>query len=210
MSVMNGKFHSPFKVGGVPLECSGQERLLDGEIAIPKRSGEMRDRPSRRQAWHSDSMVSPDEVGFDLRERLPLPHNILSKTDLAGQSWGGAACGYRYHRGCGQCIHNPKDEAYHLDYYASAGDSAESGMGRFGNHHLTYRVECIHMNVGELNRNVKANRLPMSDLEVGAIIVLGTWESHVQGEGSQSVGTSGAKVTGVRQDECFLYMPVKC
>ena len=71
MNVMNGKFRSPFKVGGVPLKCIGQERLLDGEIAIPKRSGEMRDRPSRRQAWHSDSMVSPDEVGFDLRERLP-------------------------------------------------------------------------------------------------------------------------------------------
>src|SRR5919108_2929225 len=101
--------------------------------AIPKRSDEMRDRPSRRQAWHSDSMVSPDEVGFDLRERLPLPHNILSKTDLAGQSWCGAACGYMYHRGCGQCIHNPKDETYYLDYHVSARDSAESGMGNIGN-----------------------------------------------------------------------------
>jgi hypothetical protein len=201
---MNGKFRSPFKVGGVPLECSGQERLLDGEIAIPKRSDEMRDRPSRRQAWHSDSMVSPDEVGFDLRERLPLPHNILSKTDLAGQSWCGAACGYMYHRGCGQCIHNPKDETYYLDYHVSARDSAESGMGHIGNHYLTYRAEYIHANVGELNRNDKVNRLPMSGLAVGAIIVLGAWESHVHGEGSQSVRTSSAKVTGVRQDECFL------
>jgi hypothetical protein len=34
-------FHSPFQVGDVPLERSGQERFPDGERAAPKRSGEM-------------------------------------------------------------------------------------------------------------------------------------------------------------------------
>jgi hypothetical protein len=30
--------------------------------------------------------VSPDKLGFDLRERLPLPHNILARMELAGPS----------------------------------------------------------------------------------------------------------------------------
>jgi hypothetical protein len=55
----------------------------DGEIAAPKRSGEVRDRPPRRQAWQSDSKVSSNELGFDLRESSPLPHNILSRVGLA-------------------------------------------------------------------------------------------------------------------------------
>jgi hypothetical protein len=51
----------------------------DGEIAAPKRSGEVRDRPPRRQAWQSDSKVSSNDLGFDLRESSPLPHNHLSR-----------------------------------------------------------------------------------------------------------------------------------
>ena len=50
-----------------------------GEIAAPKRSGEVRDRPPKRQAWQSDSKVSSNELGFDLRESSPLPHNILPR-----------------------------------------------------------------------------------------------------------------------------------
>jgi hypothetical protein len=73
--------HSPFQVGDVPLGRSGQERFPDGERAAPKRSGEVRDRPPRRQAWQSDSTVSSNELGFDLRESSPLPHNILSRVD---------------------------------------------------------------------------------------------------------------------------------
>jgi hypothetical protein len=75
----NGQWsRSPFQVGDVPLGRSGQERFPDGERAAPKRSGEVRDRPPRRQAWQSDSMVSLNELGFDLRESSPLPHNNLS------------------------------------------------------------------------------------------------------------------------------------
>jgi hypothetical protein len=87
------EFHSPFQVGDVPLERSGQERFPDGERAAPKRSGEMRTRPSRRQAWQSDNMVSPDKLGFDLRERLPLPHNILARMELAAHPEVGQPAG---------------------------------------------------------------------------------------------------------------------
>jgi hypothetical protein len=51
----------------------------DGERAAPKRSGEVRDRPPRRQAWPSDRMVRANELGVDLRESSPLPHNILAR-----------------------------------------------------------------------------------------------------------------------------------
>jgi hypothetical protein len=74
---MNFVFLSPFRLGGVPLERSNQERFPNGERAAPKRPGEVRIRPPRRQAWQSNSMASPNELGFNLRERLPLPHNIL-------------------------------------------------------------------------------------------------------------------------------------
>jgi hypothetical protein len=132
-------------------------------------------------------MESPNKLGIDLRERLPLPHNILSKTDLAGQSWCGAACGYTYHRGCGQCIHNSKDETYYLDYYVSARDSAESGKGFIDNRYLNYFIESINMNVGGLYRDVKVSSLPMTGISVGAVIVVGGWESQPQGEGRQEV-----------------------
>jgi hypothetical protein len=57
------------------------EEVPDGERAAPKRPGEVRDRPPRRQVWQSDSMVSSNELGVDLRESSPLSHNILSRGD---------------------------------------------------------------------------------------------------------------------------------
>ena len=106
----------------------------DGEIAAPKRSGEVRDRPPRRQAWQSDSKVSSNELGFDLRESSPLPHNILSRVGLAANPDVGQPVGCSLsHRGCVIVPHNPKDETCHLDYHASTGDSAKSGLGRFDN-----------------------------------------------------------------------------
>jgi len=45
----NGQWsHSPFQVGDGPLERSGRGGS-DGERAAPKRPGEVRDRPPRRQ-----------------------------------------------------------------------------------------------------------------------------------------------------------------
>jgi hypothetical protein len=79
-------FHSPFQVGDVPLERSGQERFPGGERAAPKRSGEMRTRPSRCQAWQSGNKVSPNELDLDLRERFPLSHNNLARMELAEPS----------------------------------------------------------------------------------------------------------------------------
>src|ERR671915_2116643 len=49
MEVMNFVFLSPFRLGGVPLERSNQERFPDGERTAPKRPGEVRIRPPRRQ-----------------------------------------------------------------------------------------------------------------------------------------------------------------
>ena len=42
-----------------------------------KGTREVRCRPPRRGAWQTESMVSPNEVGFNLRETRPLPRNIL-------------------------------------------------------------------------------------------------------------------------------------
>ena len=131
----NGQWsHSPFQVGDVPLGRSGQERFPDGERAAPKRSGEVRDRPPRRQAWQSDSKVSSNELGFDLRESSPRPHNILSRAGLATNPEVGQPVGSNLgHRGCAIALHNPKDETCYLDYHVSTGDSAKSGLGRFDN-----------------------------------------------------------------------------
>jgi hypothetical protein len=130
----NGQWsHSPFQVGDVPLERSGRE-VPDGERAAPKRSGEVRDRPPRRQAWQSDSMVSSNELGFDLRESSPLPHNILSRVRLAADPDVGQPVGCSLgHRGCRIAPDNPKEEACYLDYHVSTGDSAKSGLGHFDN-----------------------------------------------------------------------------
>jgi hypothetical protein len=38
-------------------------------------------------------MVSPDKLGFDLRERLPLPHNILARMELAAHPEVGQPAG---------------------------------------------------------------------------------------------------------------------
>jgi hypothetical protein len=92
------------------LERSDQERFSDCERAAPKRSGEVRIRPPRRQAWQSDSRASPNELGFNLRERLPLPHNILTRMGLALHPDVGQPAGTWYHRGCEHRIHIPKDK----------------------------------------------------------------------------------------------------
>ncbi len=104
----------------------------DGERAAPKRPGEVRDRPPRRQVWQSDSMVSSNELGFDLRESSPLPHNILSRVRLATDPDVGQPVGSSSGlRGCTIASYNPKGEACHLDYHVSTGDSAKSGLGHF-------------------------------------------------------------------------------
>jgi hypothetical protein len=58
------------------------------------------------------------------------------------------------------------------------------------NRSLRYVAEFLIVNVGGFHQDVKGNRLPMPGRSVGAVIVLGVWESHTHGEGPQSVGIS--------------------
>jgi hypothetical protein len=98
---------------------------------------------------------------------------------------------------------NTKAETGYLTYPVSVRDTAKSGMGCRGNHHLNDLAESIAMNVGGLYPDAKDSSRPIPGRSVGAAIVVRGWESqphaeHRQqcsaGEGPQSVGTSRAKV----------------
>ncbi len=81
-------------------------------------------------------MVSPTKAGFDLRERSPLPRNILHSREMraladTGQRVSPEVCcipkGYRDWL----CIAtSQKDAAGKPEYPAATRDTAESGMGR--------------------------------------------------------------------------------
>jgi hypothetical protein len=138
--------------------------------------------------------VSPNEASFDLRERSPLPRNILHTREMTAHEYTGQranpkpcaiAEGYR---GWVVIAPSPKVSADNLSYPADARDTAKSGKGRSGNRHLHHLAESISVNVGGSYRDVKASSLPMPDRSVGGAIVLGARESRVQGEGHQSVG----------------------
>ena len=137
-------------------------------------------------------MVSPDKLGFDLRERLPRPHNILVRMELAAHPDVGQPAGTWTAEVVKHRIHNPKDEACYLDYHVSAGDTAKSGIGRLVTSTYVAASEYIHMNVGDLSQDAKVNRPPMPASGVGAIVVVGGWESQLHGEGWQPVGKSNA------------------
>jgi hypothetical protein len=80
-------------------------------------------------------------------------------------------------------------EASHLTYLASAWDSAESGLGCIDNCHLHYFAESVFVNVGGSSQGVKVSSLPILEGRVGAVIVVGGWESQPHGEGRQGVGS---------------------
>ncbi len=82
---------------------------------------------------------------------------------------------------------NPKVEISNLNYLIFIRDSAKSGLGFGDNRHLNYFVESINMNVGDSYQNVKTSRQSMTGKRVGAVIVVGGWESQPQGEGRQRV-----------------------
>jgi hypothetical protein len=97
-------------------------------------------------------------------------------------------------------VHLPKDyrgwlrfptsqkvEISDLNYLISIRDSAKSGLGFIDNRHLNYLAESINMNVGDSYQNVKASSQPMTGKRVGAVVVVGGWESQPHGEGRQRV-----------------------
>ena len=55
-------------------------------------------------------------------------------------------------------------------------------MGFMDNRHLNYLVESITMNVGDSQQNVKESSPQRSVVRVGAVIVVGGWESQPHGE----------------------------
>jgi len=132
-------------------------------------------------------MASLNELGVNLRERLPLPHNILIRMGVALHPDVGQPAGTWYHRGCEHRIPTPKDKRQQSDYCLFAGDTAKSGMGCIGNQCLNYRGDDSHTNVGELTWNVKVNPPPISTSEVGGVIVVRGWDSQPQGEGRQGI-----------------------
>ena len=131
---MRGNRRRPCQVGGEPLGRSARE-IQPGVQELPlKGIGEARGKPPRGRAWLRDRMVSANEAGFNLRERSPLPRNILhslvSRPGCPGQ---------RPHPTVRPCltddqgwlwrITSPKGAAGHLTYPATGRDTAKSGMG---------------------------------------------------------------------------------
>jgi hypothetical protein len=91
------------------------------------------------------------------------------------------------YRGWLVLITNLKVEINDLNYLISIRDSAKSGMGFMDNRHLNYFAESIYMNVGDSYQNAKVSSQPMTGKRVGAVIVVGGWESQPHGEGRQRV-----------------------
>ncbi len=56
-----------------------------------------------------------------------------------------------------------------------------------GNRHLNYLAKSIFVNVGGLYRDAKVSSPPRPDISIGAVIVVGGWESQPQGEGPQEI-----------------------
>jgi hypothetical protein len=72
-------------------------------------------------------------------------------------------------------------------YLVPVWDSAKSGLGYAINRHLSYFAKSVNVNAGESYRDVKVSSPPKLDKRVGGVIVVGTRESRVQGEGRQEV-----------------------
>src|SRR5262245_30159402 len=136
-------------------------------------------------------MVSSNEVNLNLREKGPLPRNILHSQESFPEVYGAAnACGgfASARPRLGNGLSQPKGCQRSPGHPLTVRDTAKSGMGCMENHHLPYLVESISMNVGGSLADAKISSRSMLPKSVGAAIVLGAGESPVQGEGPQSVG----------------------
>src|SRR5437016_6293165 len=112
-------------------------------------------------------MVSSNEVGFDLREIVPLPRNILQDCRVTTYGYTGQRAsrmasfvpnGYRYWI---VDVSGTKVVSGNLKYPDTARDSAKSGLGHKDNHHLNYLVESISVNVGGPRQGAKASSPPI-------------------------------------------------
>jgi predicted alpha/beta superfamily hydrolase len=139
-------------------------------------------------------MVSANKAGFDLRETFPLPRNILHRWGVVTPSDTGQRANPKDNpEGYRSWLHHDtssKELTGDLNYPARARDSAKSGLGHKANRYLNYLIESVSMNVGGFDSDAKASSLPMPGQSVGGVIVIRTWESHVQGEGHQGINIS--------------------
>jgi hypothetical protein len=197
---MSGKLHSPFQVGDEPLGRSIRRMHFWGEIAGLKRywCGAMQaaKKPGLAQRSHGEckqSGVQPTGKGY--------PWHIIPCIQW---TYHPLNMGQRMHlkvypesdRGWIRASTSPKDITEHLNYSVIMRDSPRRGLGCHANRHLHDLVEFIIVNVGGPCRNVKVCIPLMSGMEVGGSIVVGAWESHVHGEGSQGIDISRVDISG--------------
>ena len=152
-----------------------------------KGTGEARCRPPRGRAWLRDHMVSkrsderptgnpppvrgkPTQMSWtSLTVTVPTPSQGRPRATEA------ACCIFAAQR---------MSQMY-LDYPDSSQEPATSRIGSEVSHHLRDLAESIYVNVGGLHAEVSSP--PANHASVGGVIVLGGWESHLQGEGRQLV-----------------------
>jgi hypothetical protein len=148
--------------------------------------GQVRCETGHQDAWLGKATAWGVQTNWVSTYGKALPRHTISCLGLVShQPCCGTASGSTDHRGGESASHHPKDQACHLDYHACRGDSAESGLGCFDNQPLNCCVECFVMNVRDLTQDDKMNRPSMLGPGVGAVIVVGTRENRVQGEGRQ-------------------------
>lgn len=137
-------------------------------------------------------MVSSNEAGFNLRKTPSLQRNILHSHRMEIISRADGFTGQRpipkqiiELRGCRSwsvsCA-SPKVDTGHLNYPVSGRDSAKSGSGCMDNRHLSCLAESNIVNVGDSQPDEKVSSPPMTDVRVGAVIVVGARESRVHAE----------------------------
>ena len=98
------------------------------ELAL-KGTHQARCRPPRRGARLRSRMVNSHEAGFNLREMIPLPRNILHSREISALADTWQRLSPRGYRGWPPPSTSPKDEAGDLTYPVSSRDTAKRGMG---------------------------------------------------------------------------------
>jgi hypothetical protein len=173
------------------------------ELAL-KGTGEARCRPSRGRAWLRGHLVRANEAGVNLREKAPLPRDILHRLVGPTRMIGAATEAARlvdvtrlprlvYPDG------QPKggDRPPALPWPRSGDRSARAGL--WANRHLHDLVEFILGHVG--GPRVEVSRPPLKLVGVGGAIVLGARASRVPGAGSQGIDAPSyaftARVRGI-------------
>ena|SRR3989442_8064808 len=156
-------------------------------------------------------MVSPTEAGFNLREMLPLSRNILHSREISAPAIRDSErtdCLLIGYRVWPELTTRPKGDLRLPTYLISVRDTAKSGIGCFGNRHLSHSIKFNLINVGGSCQDANVSSPRMPDKSVGGVIVLGAQESCVHGEGRQEINISLVESNG-KSDEFQACRKVK-